>query len=73
MAVNLLSRRGDDVYRMDQHRTHRDGQETEMLWQPSNTAHRLMPCREAAKNLTGRPSLVSGISYDQQESGRRRD
>ena len=41
-----------------------------MLWQPSNTAHRLVPCREAAMYVTGRTILVGN---DQQESGRRRD
>jgi hypothetical protein len=58
---------------MDHHRTHRDGQETEMLWQPSNTAHRLTPCREAAVDLTGQLSSVSESSNGNQESGRRRD
>jgi hypothetical protein len=44
-----------------------------MLWQPSNTAHRLTPCREAAVALTGRLSAVSGSSHGNHESGRRRD
>ena len=41
-----------------------------MLWQPSNTAHRLTPCREAAVALTGR---LGESSHGNQNSGRRRD
>jgi hypothetical protein len=57
---------------MDHHRTHRDGQETEMLGQLTYTAHRLTPGRVAALCLTGPGSPVSGLGKDHQESGRRR-
>jgi hypothetical protein len=43
-----------------------------MLWQPSNTARRLTPCREAAVELTGRLGAVSGRNNGRWESGRRR-